>query len=92
MKKGIFSIITLISILICVFVQLFVAHKLSTAGIELTNMETERVSLDRENESLRHAIASDSSLLTVAARAKMMGFTDASFHHIETPPMALVLE
>jgi hypothetical protein len=85
MKKGMITSVTFFTVIICIFMQLFVAHRLSTAGIELTKIEREMQTLERENESMKHLIASNSSLLSIESRAKLYGFSKASFYHVETP-------
>ena len=88
MKKGYITLITLLVLGICALFQLFITHRLSTAGIELTEIENQTQTLSKENEELRHRIASHSSLMTVASRAQAMGFREASVLYIEKQPLA----
>lgn len=90
MKKGFITLITLSILGVCAMFQLFITHRLSTAGIELTEIENQVQSLSKENEELRHTIASHSSLMAVSARAQAMGFRDASVWYVEPLPMARV--
>lgn len=90
MKKGFITFITLSVLVVCAMFQLFIAHRLSTAGIELTQIEHKIQTLSKENEELRHTIASHSSLMAVSARAKEIGFREALVVYVETPPMARV--
>jgi len=90
MKKGFITVITLSVLGVCTLFQLFITHRLSTAGIELTEIENQIQTLSKENEELRHTIASHSSLMTVSARAQVMGFRDASVLYIEKQPLARV--
>ena len=90
MKKGFITLITLSVLVVCAMFQIFVTHRLSTAGIELTKIENQIQSLSKENEELRHTIASHSSLMAVSARAKELGFRDAMVVYVETPPIARV--
>jgi cell division protein FtsL len=90
MKKGMITIVTVSTLVICALFQLFVAHRLSTAGVELTLIENEVQTLTLENEELRHTIASASSLMTVSTKAREMGFVQASFQYVEAPPIARV--
>ena len=68
--------------------QIMVAHQLSTAGIELATIEKEYNKLSLENETMNHAIASASSLSSISGRAKMLGFFEAQYTHIERPQVA----
>lgn len=77
-------------ITILVGMQLFVSHRLSTAGIKVTEMAEQTEIVSRENEVLRHKIASASSFLTITERARVLGFTEASIRHIEQPPVAMI--
>ncbi len=90
MKKGTITLFILVITVISGLLQLYITHKLSTAGIQLTQMENEIKALSLENEELRHKIASSSSLMTIASRAQELGFNDATFYAIEKPPIALV--
>lgn len=88
MKKGFITFTTLTVLAVCASFQLVTTHRLSTAGIELTEIETQIQTLLKENEELRHTIASHSSLMTVSVRAKELGFREASVFYVEKPPIA----
>ena len=90
MKKGFLTISTLSILFFCVLLQLFIAHKLSPAGIEVSTIENEIRTLSSENEDLRPKTASFSSLTAIASRAGELGFKEASFYYVEKPPIARV--
>lgn len=90
MKKGFITLITITALAVCLVFQLVTTHRLSTAGITLTKIENKIQVLSKENEELRHTIASHSSLMTVSSRARVLGFRDAGFVYVERPPIALV--
>jgi len=90
MKKGFITLLTLSVLALCLVFQLVTTHRLSTAGIELSEIENKIKTLSKENEELRHTIASHSSLMTVSARAQAMGFKEAAFLYVEKPPIARV--
>jgi cell division protein FtsL len=74
--------------LLCAF-QVFISHRLSTAGIEVSSLSMEIRTVSLENEDIRHKIASYSSLKVIAEKAQQAGFTEQTVRYLDHPPIAL---
>lgn len=85
-KLALYLVLGIISAIACA--QLYIAHQLSTAGIDMTLLQREITELDTQNEDLRHKIASASSLRTISTKATELGFVKASFQYIQQSPVA----
>jgi hypothetical protein len=83
---GIFLLIVVLSV-----VQAVVANKISTAGIQLGDMQEKILTLKKENQIIHERILTLSSLNHVASEASRMGFVpDTSHVYLSTPlPLAL---
>ena len=70
-------------------VQVVASNHISTAGIELSKLQTEIRETKRQNLLLQEKLLSLSALTKIASRAGEMGFIEAkSTIYIQTPPLA----
>lgn len=69
-------IITLVAVLAAV--ELLVSHRLATAGETVRELDLQAEKLSQENQLLRESVASQGSLLDLAARATEIGLTRTS--------------
>jgi len=83
-----------VAVIILVVIEILWSNTLVVSGKQVSSVDLEIVSVREQNELLATQVASASSLLTIAVRAKDMGFiepTSKQFVMIgsETLPVAL---
>ncbi|MCL4382540.1 MAG: hypothetical protein M1575_00085 [Patescibacteria group bacterium] len=75
---------------ILLLLQVFVANRLTTAGLTLSQTENETMILRDENEFLERKIASFSSLVSVSQKAAEAGYTKPKLYYLVSEvPVAL---
>ncbi len=67
-----------LSIVLLSVAQIAVSNSLTTGGIQLSLMQHQIATIQRENTILEEKIYSLSSLTTISAAAQKMGFVDAN--------------
>ncbi len=81
-------------VIILVVIEILWSNTLVVSGREVSSVDLQIVSLRAANEQLAQQVASASSLMTVAAKAKDMGFVEPSVKQFvmignESLPVAL---
>ncbi len=72
------------------FLQVLVANRLTTAGLTLSQTESETTILRDENEFLERKIASFSSLVSVSQKAAEAGYVKPKIYYLVSEvPVAL---
>lgn len=90
MKKPAFFIIFNIAIIVGLsIVQVVVANGISTAGIELSKVQSQISELRKQNELLHEQVLTASSLTTIASRASEMGFEEGKTTLVISQPLPL---
>lgn len=62
-------------VMMLLFLQVMVSNRLATVGTSIAKIEKDVQQLNEENIDLRQKIASNSSLLVIENKAKLLGFT-----------------
>lgn len=76
--------------IILLFLQVLVANRLTTAGLTLSQMDNEVMTLRDENEFLERKIATFSSLVSVSQKAAEAGYTKPKLYYLVAEiPVAL---
>lgn len=92
MNKPIYLIFFLFGVIIALsLVQVGLSNKISTAGAQLTQLETKLVAYQKENIVLQEQFLEASSLTNLSKKAKKSGFVEAKSQiYLNTPlPLAL---
>lgn len=89
MRRKIFLSLVIFIVAGLAALQLYVSHRLATAGQDLRDMQGKIEELKLENELLKSEIATSSSLTTIAQKADSLGFKSAAYLYLEKPPVAL---
>ena len=81
-------------VILLIVIEILWSNTLVVPGKQVSSVDLEIIALRQENELLATQVASASSLLTIAARAKDMGFVDPTSKQFvmignETLPVAL---
>lgn len=93
MKKPLFLIFFIITIIIgLAVVQVVVSNKLSTAGIELENLQSKVDAYRKENINLDEKVLEASSLQNLSKKARAIGFVQAKSQIYLTNPVPLALK
>lgn len=77
------------TVLVLVVIQVVASNRISTAGIELSALQTELKEVKRENSLLREKILTVSSLNLIASRAGELGFIEGKQRVYITDPLPL---
>ena len=75
-KKKTFNLVKILlaSVLGLALVQIFISHRLATAGKLVAEFETETVRIKAENERLEEKINQEGSLAIISQKATELGF------------------
>ena len=76
-------------VLILVVTQVAASNRISTAGIELSTLQSDLKDIKRENSLLREKILTLSSLTLIASRAGEMGFVEGKQAIFISSPLPL---
>jgi len=92
MKKPIVLLIFLFLIILgLALVQIGLSNKIATTGEQLTALQNEIDVYKKENTILNQKLLSASSLTTIAAKAKKLGFVDDNTQIDLSAPLPLAL-
>lgn len=91
MRKPILITSFLLSIVILLaVVQVMMTNRLSTNGVELSELQVDLVKYKRENALIKEKLLTASSLTNIAEKAKEEGFIPSTQAYFSTPlPLAL---
>ena len=92
MNKPVYLILFLFIVIIALsLVQVGLSNQISTAGADLTKLETSLVAYQKENIILQEQYLDASSFTNLAKKAKKLGFVEAKSQiYLNTPlPLAL---
>ena len=93
MKKPVlFIALNLLVIIALSIVQVVAANSISTTGIELSKLQDETTTLQKQNEVLHEQVLSLSSLTSIASRAASMGFTESKDTLVIAQPLPLAIK
>ena len=93
MKKPLLLIIFIVAIIVGLAVtQVVISNKLSTAGIELENLQTKAAQYKKENTLLEEKVLEASSLRNLYKKAKTLGFVQAKSQIFLSNPLPLALK
>jgi len=74
MRSRIISLLSFIVCLIIVILEIFIINYDSTSGREYEKLKKDLKELEMTNSLLTQKVASNSSLTTIAVKAKLLGF------------------
>jgi hypothetical protein len=88
MKKTIIFLLPFI-IVVLTIIHVVVSNMISTAGVELDNLQTNLADFQKKNTILRQQVLIDSSLSHIASVAAEMGFIDPKSNVYLSAPLPL---
>lgn len=92
MKRPIFLISFIFTIIIVLaIVQVSVMNQITTTGMELAKTENELNTYTKENTILEEQVLQASSLTSISAKAKKLGFVDTTADVYFSTPLPLAL-
>lgn len=93
MKRPFLVIVFIIMIIVGLAIgQVAVSNRLSTAGIELENLQNETAMYKKENTLIEEKILEASSLQNLSKKAKSIGFVPVRSQVYLTNPLPLALK
>ena len=93
MKKPLILIIFFITVITgLVVVQVAVSNKISTAGIELENLQAQTFKIKKENTILEDKVLEASSIINLSNKAKELGFVSVKSNIYISNPLPLALK
>ncbi len=91
-KKPLLLMLFFIAVVIGLsIIQVAISNRISTAGIELENLQTKIEKYKKENTLLEEKILEISALTSISKKAKALGFIDAKSQVYLTNPLPIAL-
>ena len=88
-RPALFIALNILVIIALSIVQVVAANSISTTGIELSKIQDEITTLQKQNEVLHEQVLSLSSLNSIASRAASMGFQESKATLVIAQPLPL---
>ncbi|CAN5160938.1 hypothetical protein BH09PAT1_BH09PAT1_3870 [soil metagenome] len=88
-RPAIFIALNILIIIALSVVQVVAANSISTTGIELSKIQDEISSLQKQNEVTHEQVLTLSSLTSIASRASTMGFEESKSTLVISQPLPL---
>lgn len=79
--------VMIILAIITAIARIGVSTLLVTGGIDLNDLQSQTIALQKENTLLKEQIYEQSSLLAIKERAEKVGFTNENSHLVLTAPV-----